>query len=159
LARGYVPSRGASEIKEDEPMMKRLSGGGFAAGVLLVSGAALSSDQTVAVVRVLDFNIFTQQLRAQPQEGPAVVFVHTPTTLHLASFIGEGQHPPDPCFNIATTWTGLVNDGKEDGRPNVLAFEFLLGLMAPFQCNATVTATVPSADAPAQILSIAPVIK
>src|ERR1700682_4075702 len=140
-------------------MTKRLLSGGSPACLLLVSGAALSSNQVVAVVRVLDFNVFTQQLRAQPQEGPPVVFVHTATTLHLASFIGEGQHPPDPCFNIATAWTGLVNDGKEDGRPNVVAFEFLLGLMAPFRCNATVTATVPSAGAHAQILSIAPVIQ
>ena len=141
-------------------MMKHALGGAIAAGLLLASGTAFSSDEIVAEVHVLNFNPITQELTGQASEGPPLVFVHTPNTAHAVSVVDATQHPPDPCFNIALTWNATVFAVSIDGFPRNLTFEFLLGLMAPFQCPAQVTAsTAAQADGAFPILSIAPVIE
>ncbi|HLK37544.1 MAG TPA: hypothetical protein VKU41_12380 [Polyangiaceae bacterium] len=140
-------------------MMRHALGGAFAAGLLLASGTAFSSDQIVAEVHVLNFNVITQELRGQPVEGPPLLFVHTPNTAHGLSIVDTTQHPPDPCFAIAANWNATVFLVSIDHIPRTLTFEFLLGLMAPFQCPAQVTAsTAAQADGAFPILSIAPVI-
>ncbi len=131
-----------------------------AAALVFVSGAALSDVSSTAVVRVLHFDIFRQELHALPVAGPPIIYVHTSETVHSPAFLGEGQHPPDPCFDIAATWNGVVAEGAEEGRPNVFAFELLMSLMGAYRCNATVTVgTVgtPTAEGTrAPILNISP---
>jgi hypothetical protein len=121
--------------------------------VLLISGAALSSNHQHFVLTVMDFDTDTGVLVGYPNGAiPPGWYKHTDKTRHLIG-IPPHQFPPNPCRPIANVWYRLARQDDAEVR-HAQTFRIMVALMARFQCNADVV-TDPTVDPPL-VISINP---
>ncbi|HEY3822248.1 MAG TPA: hypothetical protein VGL81_34020 [Polyangiaceae bacterium] len=111
-----------------------------ASAVMLVGGAALSGGATTSTNLLVDYDQQTRQLSAYPSGGNLTVYLHQPTTVHLAGNL-KNYAPPDPCRPIAELWNLTVQDDQRFGVTSTFVFDALLTIMSDLQCKATVTST------------------
>jgi hypothetical protein len=117
-------------------MLRKLHAILVSLSILFVAGVAFSDAPFDA--QVMDFDETTNVLFARPIPGNAFgTFNHTATTIHFA---GPPIHffPPNPCRGVATAWNDHVAQSN-GGKNETHAFGILLGHLAQFQCNVTMS--------------------